>query len=198
MLRNAIFVLGIAAAAVFAAPAAALAADDSYTPTTPTEPSLSGSSVMSQCISSVPHINYTVNVVDPDDQLGDVPVSLFITDGTNSVTLGLGTLVNDHLSGSVLWPGASADGSTALLDWTLGSISAELRANPTLSVALAYPQPAASCGVVPAGLPLTGAPTGLAATGSSVPLIAVGVGAVAVLGGGALMLKRRQPKHQGR
>ena len=150
---------------------------------------------MSQCIGSVPYINYTVNAVDSDDVLGDAPVSLFITDGTNNVTLALGTLVNDQLSGSVLWPGASADGSTAPLNWTLGSISAELRVNPTLTVALAYPQPAASCMGVPAALPLTEAPTGLAATGSSVPLIALGVGAAAVLGGGALMLKRRQPKH---
>ncbi len=195
MLRNAIFALGIAAAAVFVAPTTALAADDLYTPRTPTEPSLSGSSVMSQCIGSVPYINYTVNAVDPDDVLGDAPVSLFITDGTNSVTLALGTLVNDHLSGSVLWPGASANGSTTAPAWTLGSISAELRVNPTLAVALAYPQPAASCMGVPAALPLTEAPTGLAATGSSVPLIALGVGAAAVLGGGALMLKRRQPKH---
>ena len=195
MLRNAIFALGIAAAAVFAAPAAALAVDDLYTPRTPNEPSLSGSSVMSQCIGSVPYINYAVSAVDPDNQLGDVPVSLFITDGTNNVTLALGTLVNDQLSGSVLWPGASADGSTAPLNWTLGSISAELRANPTLSVALSYPQPAAACMGVPAALPIAEAPTGLAATGSDVPLIALGVGAVAVLGGGALMLKRRQPKH---
>ena len=107
MLRNAIFALGIAAAAVLVVPGAAQAADDSYTPSTPTAPTLSGSAAFVECVGNVPWIQFEVDAVDPDNQMSHQQVSLYMANGANSVELQLGTLSNNHLSGRVLWPGAA-------------------------------------------------------------------------------------------
>ena len=214
MLRNAIFALGIAAAAVLVVPGAAQAADDSYTPSTPTAPTLSGSAAFVECVGNVPWIQFEVDAVDPDNQMSHQQVSLYLANGANSVELQLGTLSNNHLSGRVLWPGAATDGAgngtawpgweqvngewvetAGNFGWTRGNLTAELRVNPSLSVPLSYPAATSSC-AQPAGLGLPlSAGSGLAATGSTVPAIALGVGGAAVLLGGAMVFKRRQHKH---
>lgn len=214
MLRNAIFALGIAAAAVLVVPGAAQAADENYTPSAPTGPTLSGSAAFAECVGNVPWITFQVQATNPDNQITDQAVTLHIANGPESVELQLGTLSNNALSGRVLWPGAAVDAAGngtawpgwAQVDgvwtetgedfgWTRGNVTAELRMNPSLSVPLTYPKPTASC-AQPAGvgLPLSG-DFGLAATGSSVPAVAIGVGGAAVILGGAMLLKRRQPKH---
>lgn len=172
---------------------------------------MSGSGAFTECVGNVPWIQFQVDVVDPDSQLTDQQVSLYLANGANSVELQLGTLTNNHLSGRVLWPGASTDAAgngtgwpgweqmngewvetSGNFAWTRSNVTAELRVNPSLSVPLAYPEATAAC-ASPAGfaLPLTEGP-GLAATGSTVPAIALGVGGAAVLLGGALVFKRRQ------
>lgn len=214
MLRNAIFALGIAAAAVIAAPAAAFA-DDYYTPTTPTEPSISGSTAMAECAGGAPWINFSVALIDPDNVSTNHTASLYLTDGTNETTVPLGDLTENRLNSRVLWPGASVDSAgnatgwpgwefvngswhetSGNFAWTRGSIHAEIRVNPTLTIPLAYPPASAQCAQPPAtiGLPLTGEP-GLAATGGAIPALTVGIGAAAVVLGGALLFKRRQQKH---
>lgn len=209
VLRNTVFALGIAAAAVLFVPGAANAATDSYTPTPPNTPTLAGSTAIAECAGDVPWIHFNVTLVDPDGQVSDQSATLFMTDGANSHTVALGNLSGNHLEGRVLWPGASEGGgwpgweqvngtwtqTSGNFAWTKGNITAEIRMNPSLTVPLSYPPASAQC-AQPASmaLPLTDE-GGLAATGGAVPMLAIGVGGAAVLLGGGLLFKRRQQKH---
>ena len=102
MLRNAIFGLGIAVAAIILVPGAANA-QDVYTPKTPTAPSLSGSTAIAECAGDVPWINFSVGLIDPDNQSTGHTASLYMTDGTHETTVPLGVLNGNSLSNRVLW-----------------------------------------------------------------------------------------------
>ncbi|BDZ42289.1 hypothetical protein GCM10025865_15880 [Paraoerskovia sediminicola] len=116
---------------------------------------LDGSSVTTKAVDGLPWIVFDVTLTDPGARSASQTVYLEITDGTNTEKIELGDLVDGHLSGEILWPGASAspsawpgwtqdsDGVWVKTDegfaWTLGDISAKLMVNPELAVDLAYP-----------------------------------------------------------
>lgn len=214
VLRSTIFGLGIAVAAIILVPSAANA-QDIYTPRTPTAPSLSGSTAIAECAGDVPWINFSVGLIDPDNQSTGHTASLYMTDGTHETTVPLGVLNGNSLSNRVLWPGASVDGAgngtgwpgwelvngtwaetSGNFAWTRGAITAEIRVNPSLTVPLTYPPASAKCVKPPTsiGFPLTDEP-GLATTGGAIPVLAIGLGAAAIALGGTMLIKRRQHKH---
>lgn len=183
-----------------------------YTPDKPTEPTLSGSTVVPACAQDVPWITYRVQMIDPDARATSNSARLVLTDGTNTTTLALGTLGADGtLSGRILWPGATVgpDGrgtgwpgwetrggslveTTGNYGWTRGNITATIEVNPSLVVAVSYPPSTPQCATGPraqlsaAGLPATGGST-------QTLLVAGGIGiAGLVLGIIAVALRRRR------
>lgn len=218
MLRKTLSVIAVAAIIAVSAPAAASALEeDPYTPEEPTAPTLAGSVAVGECIADVPYISFDVTLTDPDEQSTTHDASLVLSGSGNTVTIPLGTLVDNHLSGSVLWPGASVDGAgnptgwpgwafengqwvetDGNFAWTRGSISAVIQVNPEVSVPLSYPPATPNCAAEPptALSPDSpsdeGDPAALAATGGSLPYLAGGVG-VGLLGlGAAAVLYRRR------
>ncbi|WP_157535942.1 LPXTG cell wall anchor domain-containing protein [Microbacterium sp. Root166] len=210
-------IVAIAGIIAISAPAAANAieGDEEYTPTIPESATLAGSVAYGECQRDVPWINYNVTLTDPDEQATSDTATLILTDGANTAEIPLGTLVGNSLSGRILWPGASVDGSgnptgwpgwafvngewvetSGNFAWTRGAISAKIRVNPDLVVALSYPPATPQCAAAPpqgsgGGGAASEAP-GLAVTGEDVPIIAVAVGAaLLVAGGAAVMLRRR-------
>ncbi len=214
--------LALAAALVIGGPVTAAFAtgDDGYTPGTPTTPTLSGSTAGVACVKNAPYIQYSVTMTDPDNAATGHTAYLLLADAQgHSVDLQLGTLVNNRLSGSILWPGASVDANgngtgwpgwvmsagawqqtTGNYAWTRGAITATLHVNPSLVVPLAYPPASAACanpasvgdasGVAAAG------GSALAVTGATVPWLAAGVGVSALAVGGLLLaLRRRRAEH---
>ncbi|BDV30674.1 LPXTG cell wall anchor domain-containing protein [Microbacterium terricola] len=199
-------VLALAAIITLTGSAGAYAADD-YPGEEPTEPTLAGSTVTGICDGDVPWIGFTVELNDPDDKSTSHTARLVITDGTNSTTIELGELVNNRLSGRVLWPGASTDDAGnptgwpgwAFVDgawvetdgnfaWTRGDITAELQVNPEIPVALSYPPASPYCATGPE---LSSDGETLPATGTDFPVVGVAAfGAVIALIGGALFLAR--------
>ena len=127
-----------------------------YTPRTPQQPTLAGTTVAPSCSADAPWIEYSVLLVDPQNLSSGHTATLVLSDGTHSTTLTLGTVTAGvPLTGRVLWPGASvgADGRgngwpgwtyvggrwTASDDdfgWTRGAITATVEVNPSLAVAL--------------------------------------------------------------
>jgi hypothetical protein len=105
----------LVALAVLTGSQMASAAD--YTPQPPTTPTLAGSTAMAQCVGDVPWITYDVTLTDPDNLSKSHNVDLILTDGTHKIDLALGTLVNNKLSGRVLWPGASTDAQGNPTGW---------------------------------------------------------------------------------
>lgn len=206
MLRRILSVVGIAAVMTLGASAAAQALD--YPPPPPGSATLAGSFAMADCDRDVPWISYSVVLNDPDGVVTNHDAVLVLARGGESVELPLGTIVDGQLSGRVLWPGASVDGSgnatgwpgwafengqwvetNGNFAWTRGAISAVIRVNPDLSVPLAYPPASAAC-ADPAAAG-AGAST-LPATGSVVPLAALGLGAALLGAGGAVIAHRRR------
>lgn len=219
----------VAAVLMLAAPAAASAGVNTtptptptasageldYTPGGQQQSSLAGSSANAVCLQSAPWINYEVTLTDPDGEATGNQAALVISNGTNQISLQLGTLTAGHLAGSVLWPGASVDGqgvgdgwpgwvyeqgewleTPGNFAWTRGDIRAWIRMNPDLAVPLSYPDESAEC-AGPAGEPSsagTGTQGSLPATGGSsaavMPLAGVAVGAV-VAGLVVLLVRRR-------
>ncbi|MCR2785602.1 cell wall protein [Microbacterium sp. zg.B96] len=188
--------------------AAVAEATDGYTPKTPEEPTLAGSSAVGECDRDVPWIQYSVTLTDPDSQVTAPTARLVLSDGAHSTTIALGELVGNELSGRVLWPGASVDAAGnptgwpgwALVDgawtqtdgnfaWVRGRISAVLEVNPQIAVALAYPPTSPDCVTGPRP-----AAAGLAVTGGTLGgvLPAAIAGGVIVLGGTGLLLLRRR------
>ncbi len=179
-----------------------------YTPDKPIEPSLSGSTVVPACAQDVPWLTYRVQMLDPQARSTGNTASLVLTDGSNTVTLALGTLRPDGtLSGRILWPGATigADGrgtgwpgwetrggelveTTGNYAWTRGNITATIEVNPSLVVAVSYPPATPQCATGPrtqlsaAGLPATGGTpqTLLVAGAIGVAGLALGITAVAL------------------
>lgn len=208
-----VLVCGVPAAASAIEPHAgnAVAIDDAgnYTPDKPHEPSLAGSSLASSCIDDVPWISYSVVLTDPSNVVTNHTAPLVLSDGAYTVTLTLGTLTDGALSGSILWPGASVDasgiadgwpgweftgGSWHTTDgnfaWVRGAISAEVQVNPQISLPLSYPPGTAGCAPLTAAAPAT---AGLARTGGDLlGPIGIGIGAVAVLAVGTMIVLRRR------
>ena len=208
MKRSFFVALTAVAIAVLGAPAAAQAETDDYTPTDPATPSLAGSTAVGVCENDAPWIDYDLTLIDPDAQTSSSEAHLVITDGTNTTTITLGSLVNGHLSGRILWPGASVDANgvptgwpgwayqngqwvevPGNFRWTRGDISATIVVNPSLVVPLSYPPQTPDC----ATDPRTGMPASRPATGMSAavgPIAVVGGAAVAV--GAFLAFRRRR------
>lgn len=225
-MRKIMLTAALAGALLITAPAAALAvgsvnepaavqSGDPYTPDEPQTPTLAGSTAVGECVKDVPWISYSVALTDPDHQSTGNFARLVLTDGTNSHTIDLGTLVDGKLSGSVLWPGASTDGAgnatgwpgwefvggewkttTDNFAWTRGAISARIEVNPSVSVPLAYPPATPVCATAPvlmSELPLSDnlPATGLSAT---VFVIAAAGGAVLLVGLTFLIVQRRRSR----
>ena len=102
ILRKILFSVGLTAALVLGFPMLASAsviesavptADDLYPPAPPKEPTLAGSFAVGTCEADVPWIHYSVALTDPDLQSTSDEAFLIMTDGTNSVTIPLGTIV---------------------------------------------------------------------------------------------------------
>lgn len=211
-MRKIIFAAAVAAALVISAPLAASA--DDYTPDDPTTPSLAGSAVIGECARDVPWINYSVSLNDPDSVSTSNTAVLVLTDGADTLEIELGELVDDSLSGRVLWPGASVDsngvangwpgwtqnasGAWVETDgnyaWTRGAITSYIRVNPELTVSLSYPQATPNCVAGPrsgsgaaviGSLPLTG-------SDAAVLPISLVAGATLLAGVGLLVIQRRR------
>lgn len=220
MLRKTLSAIAVAAILTVSVPFAANAAeDDEYTPHNPTEPTLAGSLAVGECVADVPWIRYDVTLTDPDSQVTTNTATLILTDGANVAEVPLGTLTNGHVSGSVLWPGASVDGggnptgwpgwayqngqwveTSGNFAWTRGTISATIRVNPDLAVPLAYPPATPNCTAGPTALspdsPSESSNSGtLPATGSTVPVIAIGFGVGLLALGGIVLFMRRRSTH---
>ncbi|WP_239453408.1 MULTISPECIES: LPXTG cell wall anchor domain-containing protein [Microbacterium] len=212
MKRSIFTALAIGALVALGGSSAAHAEADDYTPTNPATPSLAGSTAVGECENDSPWIEFDITLIDPDGQSTSDVATLVLTDGTNSTTLTLGTLVDGSLSGRVLWPGASVDASGEATGWpgwafengewvevpgnfrwTRGDITATIEVNPSLVVPLSYPPATPQCsanppGSAPASLPATGMAAAIA------PIAVVGVAALAA-GAGFLIIRRRSARH---
>jgi len=187
-------------------------ADDSnYTPRTPTQPGLAGSTATSECNGDVPWITFRVVMADPDGVARSHEAKLVLTDGTHTYTRDLGPLVNNTLSGRTLWPGAKVDSRGAGIawpgwevvggvqtqtggnfGWTRGRITATLTVNPELVVPLSYPVATSGCAAPKAVSSAAILPGLLPATGLNVALvpIVIGGGIVLLVGAGLLLARR--------
>jgi len=196
--------LFVSAALLFGAPTAAAAADNGYRPTPP-DPSLDGTSATAQCVGGVPWIDYSVVVTGATEP---EPAVLVMTDGSQSVSIPLGTVRDGGLNGRVLWPGAAVDASGAAtaypgfvwengqwvrtdgnFAWTRGDITAEIQVNPEIIIPLDYPPSTAACMTMssasdPAALPATGG-------GLQTVVLAGGAGLLAAATGAILLRRRR-------
>jgi len=210
MKRSFFVALTLGAIVALGAPAAAHAEPDDYTPTNPATPSLAGSTAVGACDGDVPWIAYDITLLDPNDEIPTDQATLEISDGENSATLALGTLVNGQLSGRVLWPGASVDAAgnptgwpgwafengawvetEGNFGWTRGAITATIVVNPTLAVPLSYPPATPVCDANP---PRSGsAAASLPATGLSAAVVPLAVGGLVAAGIGTLLVMRRRP-----
>ncbi len=192
-------------------------ADDTlgYTPRTPQQPTLAGTTVAPSCAADAPWIDYSVLLVDPQNLSTGHTATLVLSDGARSTTLTLGTVTAGvPLTGRVLWPGASVgsdgrgngwpgwayvDGQWTTSDdnfgWTRRDITATVEVNPSLAVALSYPPSSPNCRTAPADIRAAAAAgAALPATGGDIALAAgVGVaGAGLIAMGGALVVRRRR------
>ncbi|RXZ68892.1 cell wall protein [Agromyces albus] len=160
------------------------------------EPTLTGS-LAGECVTNAPWIVYDVVLNDPDGVVATDLVSLVFTDGTNTETIELGTLVDGKLSGKALWPGATVaedgvtptgwpgwafvDGEWVVTDenfaWTRDLTEVTLVVNPELTVDLAYPAVTLDCAP-----PSTGSGTGNAST-TATSTAATGLAATGFDGG---------------
>lgn len=188
----------------------------SYTPDKPDTPTLAGSTVSWVCMSGVPWITYSIMLNDPKGVVTTTAAHLVLSDGAQSVTVGLGSLTDGAVSGSVLWPGARADAGDGAgwpgweytdgrwretdgdFAWTRGEITATLAldrqpiADPQLPVPLSYPPASSGCASPPQQGSITA--SGLVATGGDLgPAVGLGAAGVALVAvGGALLLRRRK------
>lgn len=208
MKRTFAFAFAVAAAVILSS-APAYAAEN-YTPVDPREPSLAGSSVQSQCQRDVPWIGYDVVLTDPDNVATNHTATLVLTDGTNTAELPLGELTDNKLSGRILWPGASVDGSGtptgwpgwAFTDgawtetdgnfaWTRGNITARIVVNPQIAVPLSYPLATPECAAAP-NVSGQGSGAALAVTGIDAQVLPIAlVGGGLLLAGGVFLGTRR-------
>ncbi|GAA1912351.1 hypothetical protein GCM10009775_01190 [Microbacterium aoyamense] len=227
-MRKIVLSAALAAALVVMGGSAALAVEDGdpsapspaatgYTPVDPTEPTLGGSTAVGECDRDVPWINYSVFLLDPDNVATGHVASLVMTAGDEEYKVELGTLVDNKLSGRVLWPGAEVDengnaigwpgwtidasGTYVPTDenfaWTRGDIKAVIQVNPQLEVPLSYPEATPDCATNPIALGLTGDVAGkgdLARTGVEAAMLPISLfaGALVLVGVGAMIVTRRR------
>ncbi|MFE1645126.1 LPXTG cell wall anchor domain-containing protein [Microbacterium sp. P01] len=213
-MRKITVALGIAALIAFAAPTAAFADDSAYPPDAPTTPSLTGSGAVSECRNDVPWINYSVVLTDPAGVSTSRSATLTLSNGSQTTgPIALGELVDNKLTGSVLWPGATVDAAGNPTDWpgwslvngswvqdqdefawTRGEITATINVNPSAGVALSYPLATPDCvaGPTAATAAAAGGTGTLPATGMSDSVLPIGIagGVIALLGGGLLVTRR--------
>ncbi|TQJ32109.1 LPXTG cell wall anchor domain-containing protein [Microbacterium sp. SLBN-146] len=220
-MRKLIAGVALGAALVFSGSTMALADDvvespaplqtSDYTPDEPITPSIAGSTAIGDCERDVPWISYSLELTDPDNVSTDKTATLFMTNGTDSLEIPLGTLQNNRLSGRILWPGASVDASGVAngwpgwaqnasgawvetdgnYRWTRGDITSEIRVNPNLAVALSYPQATPEC----LSGPRSSAQTAgfLPATGLSAAVLPLSIaGGVIVLAGVSFLVVQRR------
>ncbi|MGC5171056.1 LPXTG cell wall anchor domain-containing protein [Micromonospora sp. DT81.3] len=212
MLKKSLSALALAGALI-AMPMAANAAE-SYTPNPQSDLSLAGTVATSECLGDVPWISFKVSMDDPGDVATSGTAVLVMSDGANSVTVPLGELVDDSLSGRVLWPGASIDAAgnptgwpgwaqqdgawvetSGNFAWTRGEISAVIVVNPEIGVPLSYPQATPECATGPRGAvaAATEHEAALAMTGTDAAALSIALGAAGtLLAGGVLLLARRR------
>ncbi|WP_157981651.1 hypothetical protein [Protaetiibacter intestinalis] len=133
---------------------------------------IEGSTATGECLADSPWIFYTITLTDPYNQASDHDADIIMTDGTNTVTLPLGTVPpSGVLTGKVLWPGASVDPDTgeangwpgwvqvdgewttttdpAHYGWTRVITTATLSVNPEMQVDLTYPPATPDCNTNP-------------------------------------------------
>ncbi|MET0296080.1 MAG: LPXTG cell wall anchor domain-containing protein [Microbacterium sp.] len=226
-MRKIIFAATIAAALVLSAPLAASADElddtsttqgtDGYTPDKPTEPTLGGSTAIGECERDAPWISYSVTLNDPDALATSKTAFLVLSNGVETYEVELGELVDNQLSGRVLWPGAEVENGVAVgwpgwetnaagelvetdgnYAWTRGDISAHIRVNPELAVALSYPPANPLCVAGPRGeasLPLTDGTLPLTGMDAAVLPIGIAGGAVVLVGLAFLVAQRRRRTH---
>ncbi|MEJ3405808.1 cell wall protein [Rathayibacter sp. YIM 133350] len=186
----------------------------------PADPSLAGSVVASECDGDVPWITYDVVLVDPDDKATSHTAYLTLAAGGRSIKLLLGEIVNGHLAGRIIWPGASvaADG-TAIgwpgwkqvggrwvqtdenYGWTRSLTSALITVNPEVTVPIGYPTATPACASAPPKTMVAASSTttipsagGLSSTGVNPFLLPAGAVAVVGIGIGVGIALRRRPR----
>jgi hypothetical protein len=163
--------------ALVGAPTAGLAASQTrYTPTDPSAPTLAGSSVVMECRSGDPWIDYRVQLVDPEGQTAAADAVLVIQREGRSTTVPLGTLTGGAVSGSIPWPYPPEEGTSA---------SAVVRAVPSHALPLRMPLAAQDCDSAAGVLAVTG-------IGGWAPML--GAAGVALVAAGAVLairLRRR-------
>lgn len=211
MLRKILSVIAVGAALALGAPAAH--AGNDYPPPPPSSETLAGSVVAAECVGDVPWIRYDVIRTDPSGTATTDAATLVLSRGANTVEIPLGTLVDDRLSGRVLWPGAAVDAAGAATGWpgyagqdgqwlptdgnfawTRGAITATVKAGSELSVPLSYPPASAACAGPKVPGAAAGIGSGLAVTGGALPLAAAGAGlALIAVGGIVVLVRRRRP-----
>ncbi len=215
----AFLVLG-APAAAFAVEPGGAGSDDSgdagsYTPVKPHDPTLAGSTLSSTCVRDVPWIDFSVVLNDPDGIATSHDAALILSDGANSTTIPLGTIVDGVLSGRVLWPGAAVDAAGKAAGWpgwefrggewretdgnfrwTRGDIHAEIKVNPEISLPLGYPAATPACGVsdpTTVGTAASITTATLPRTGGEIAgTLGVAAGAVALVAVGGVLIARRR------
>lgn len=215
-MKKTIAALALAATISLAAPVAAFAEEPGgYPPPPPVAATLAGSTATGECDGDVPWISYSVVLIDPDNQATDRTAELVLSKGSRSVTIPLGELEGNTLSGRVLWPGAGVDDqgnaiawpgwefkdgkwveTSGNYAWTRGAITAKLVVNPELQVPLSYPAATPECASGP--LLSADAPTGSAAAvlpatglGASLAPFAI-IGGLAAIAGVVLLVLRRR------
>lgn len=204
------------AVALIAVPLSAQAVgSDQYTPTPTDGASLTGSFAVVECAADVPVIRYSVDLIDPNGTVTEDDATLILTSGSNTTTIALGTLVDNHLEGTVLWPGATAENGVATgwpgwektngewvetsgnFAWTRDDIEAVLHVNPSISVPVSYPEASAACAAPAGKVASVTSSQPLAVTGLDSWVIPTGLGALAVaLLGSALVFGRRTHRVQ--
>jgi len=209
-MRRTLAAAALTLAAVALTSGTAFAADD-YTPDTPPTDTIAGSTATATCVDGVPWIDYSITLTDPDGEAKSHTAYLRLSKGGESVDLKLGELVDDKLSGSIVWPGAAADGSaypgwtksggawtetSGNFAWTRGDIKAVIHVNPAVTVPLSYPATTSGCAnptAISAEDPGSNG-SALATTGGTVSLVAAGVGVGALGIGLGLTLRRRRAR----
>ncbi|MFT4229872.1 MAG: cell wall protein [Microbacterium sp.] len=208
-MRKALITAALTLAVAGMGASSAFAAEDDYTPTTSSTLTLAGSTVTTECGSDVPWIAFDVALTDPDDLATSRTAYLTLSDGSSSVDITLGELEDDALSGSVLWPGASVDGTgwpgwtevdgewvetSGNYAWTLGDITATIHVgDAAVAVPLSYSSVDSAC-ATPTALS-DESPSALATTGGTLSLVALGIGVSALAIGSVLMVRQRRAQH---
>jgi hypothetical protein len=218
-MRALVLSAAIAATLVLGVPAAGYALEDSgsdYTPTQQSAPTLAGSTAVGECHGDVPWISYSVTLIDPEQQSTSHTARLVLTNGSETTEVTLGELVDNHLSGRVLWPGASVDGAgnptgwpgwayengqwvetDGNFRWTRGDITATLEVNPSLVVPLDYPPATPNCATDPSN-PTMASLNSLPVTGLGAAVLPISiVGGLLAIAGIVLVAVRHRRRTRG-